>query len=338
MKCSKCNQEKELAKGRKFCKDCKNAYERNPKRGTPEAKEKTNKKQQEALLIKKNQNESDEKIDKNLKIKCIICNLDKSITLYKKKDINNKIINECLECNSKKCTRCNKIKELVKGRWCRECKNEYEVNRRSNTEIRKKIRENEKERYKKNKEVAIKNEITFNKNEKKVCSICKQEKTLDLYHLAKTKGKIRAECKECASIKRKEYYQKNREKTIKQTTEYQNKKRQNDPIFKLERNLRCRLYHAIRSQNAEKKFKTFDLTGCTFEYLQKHIENQFYDEMSWENYGKSGWEVDHIKPICKFNLLDDDELKKCFHYTNLQPLWEKENRKKSGKYQEITEI
>ena len=53
--------------------------------------------------------------------------------------------------------------------------------------------------------------------------------------------------------------------------------------------------------------------------------------MSWKNHGKYGWHIDHIKPCSKFNLIDPTEQKKCFHYTNLQPLWAKDNLTKYNK-------
>lgn len=52
--------------------------------------------------------------------------------------------------------------------------------------------------------------------------------------------------------------------------------------------------------------------------------------MSWDNFGE--WYIDHIKPCCSFDLTDIEQQKKCFHYTNLQPLWAIDNLKKSGKY------
>ena len=61
------------------------------------------------------------------------------------------------------------------------------------------------------------------------------------------------------------------------------------------------------------------------------VMKKFVSGMSWENYGK--WHIDHIKPCASFNLLEEDEQKKCFHYTNLQPLWAKDNLKKGGKYE-----
>ena len=69
------------------------------------------------------------------------------------------------------------------------------------------------------------------------------------------------------------------------------------------------------------------LIGCSIEKLKKHFEKQFKSDMSWFNYGK--WHIDHIKPCCKFDLRKISEQKKCFHYTNLQPLWAKENFRKN---------
>ena len=57
--------------------------------------------------------------------------------------------------------------------------------------------------------------------------------------------------------------------------------------------------------------------------------------MSWGNYGK--WHVDHIRPCASFNLVNEEEQKKCFHYTNLQPLWAKDNLSKGSKYYEDME-
>tara|TARA_R110000751_G_scaffold131998_3_gene234420 strand:- start:438 stop:656 length:219 start_codon:yes stop_codon:yes gene_type:complete len=69
-----------------------------------------------------------------------------------------------------------------------------------------------------------------------------------------------------------------------------------------------------------------------------HLEDQFQDGMSWENYGRpngdylEGWHIDHIKPCALFNLEDASQQKECFHYTNLQPLWAEDNLSKGDKY------
>ena len=62
--------------------------------------------------------------------------------------------------------------------------------------------------------------------------------------------------------------------------------------------------------------------------LKKHIEIQFKEGMSWENHSLNGWHIDHIIPCASFDLTDPDQQKKCFHYTNLQPLEKIENIKK----------
>ena len=54
--------------------------------------------------------------------------------------------------------------------------------------------------------------------------------------------------------------------------------------------------------------------------------------MTWENHTTHGWHIDHVKPCAVFDLSKPEEQKKCFHYTNLQPLWAKENLSKSGSW------
>jgi hypothetical protein len=73
--------------------------------------------------------------------------------------------------------------------------------------------------------------------------------------------------------------------------------------------------------------------GCTVDELKIYLESQFQPGMSWNNYGQDTWHIDHIKPLASFDLSNSDELKKAVHYTNLQPLWAKDNLKKSNKYE-----
>lgn len=72
-----------------------------------------------------------------------------------------------------------------------------------------------------------------------------------------------------------------------------------------------------------------ELIGCSYEELKVYINNQFKIGMNFDNYGE--WELDHIYPISKFNLNNIDEIKKCFNYKNIQPLWMFDNRSKSNK-------
>jgi hypothetical protein len=53
--------------------------------------------------------------------------------------------------------------------------------------------------------------------------------------------------------------------------------------------------------------------------------------MNWDNYGRKGWHIDHIKPLSSFDLTNKEQFKKACHYTNLQPMWYDENIKKEDK-------
>ena len=240
----------------------------------------------------------------------------------------NRIPNERKE----ECRKCFQIKTIPKGKtWCKECKNDYEKLRKSKFTETKKEEEKQKsqEYYKKIKENVA--EIVIDNTETKICSVCNDNKTLDEYFVAKCKGTIRAACKECLSKDRKEYYQANKKQINKQTSDYKVARCKVDPEFKILKTLRTRLWHALKNQKADKKYRTKQLTGCELPFLKGFLEAKFTEGMSWENHGE--WHLDHIKPCCSFDLKDDEEQKKCFHYTNLQPLWAQENLSKGGKYE-----
>ena len=95
---------------------------------------------------------------------------------------------------------------------------------------------------------------------------------------------------------------------------------------KIARNLRSRLNKAI-SGNFKSGSAVKEL-GCSIEEFKLHIESLWIDGMNWDNYGKNGWQIDHIKPLCKINLSDPQEFKAACHYSNLQPLWFKDNLEK----------
>lgn len=228
------------------------------------------------------------------------------------------------------CTKCFQVKIIPKNKtWCKDCKNEYERIRKQNMNDDQKnnLKNKNKEYYQKAKENV--KEVIIDNTVIKKCSKCNEEKTLDMFHIAKCKGTIRSMCKSCSSNERKTYYKNNREKTIKVNTAYTVSRCKTDPAFKLERTLRCRLYHALKSQAAIKKGRTLDLTSCQISYLRGYLEAKFEEGMTWENHGE--WHIDHIKPCCSFDLTKEEEQKKCFHYSNLQPLWAKDNLVKGGK-------
>ena len=129
---------------------------------------------------------------------------------------------------------------------------------------------------------------------------------------------------------RQEYIHINKEKLNKKRRKYLKIKKKNDITFKLLANLRNRIRHAIK-YNIKSNF-TKILLGCTVDFFKKYLETRFKKGMEWNNYGKKGWVIDHIRPCSSFDLSNPEEQKKCFHYTNLQPLWEIDNLKKASTY------
>jgi hypothetical protein len=90
----------------------------------------------------------------------------------------------------------------------------------------------------------------------------------------------------------------------------------------------------LKRSDTQKTDSTIQLAGCTIQQLKSFLEAEFEEGMTWDNYGE--WHVDHIRPCASFNLEDPEEQKKCFHWTNLQPLWARDNIRKGDKWEEPT--
>ena len=129
---------------------------------------------------------------------------------------------------------------------------------------------------------------------------------------------------------KKQYYKKH-DFYKKRKVECKLKRMKNDPIIKIGEILRSRLRCALKNKKTLKTSSAIELVGCSLSELKKHLEKQFKEGMSWGNHSLYGWHIDHIKPVSSFNLIDIDEQKKCFHYTNLQPLWAEDNLSKGSK-------
>ena len=102
--------------------------------------------------------------------------------------------------------------------------------------------------------------------------------------------------------------------------------------FRINKNLRGRVYVALK--RGCKSDTTMNLLGCTIDEFKMYFESLFTDGMSWEKYMEGGIHIDHIKPCISFDLTKEEEQRKCFHYTNLQPLWAIDNLKKGTKIYE----
>lgn len=192
----------------------------------------------------------------------------------------------------------------------------------------------------------IKNKNEFDKNKSRkdglssYCKICLKEARKKHYSINK----------EHINASAKSYYKKHREYIIKKVAEYRQtpkgkevgkksknkyekkwrkKQRETNPLFTLIECLRGRINKTI--QLNRKSARTIELLGCSIELFKQHIELQFTKGMTWQNHKRSGWHIDHIKPCSSFDLSKPEEQRKCFHYSNLQPLWAIDNLKKSDK-------
>jgi hypothetical protein len=152
----------------------------------------------------------------------------------------------------------------------------------------------------------------------KICSKCEKDKPLSEFHKhKKAKFGVTSICKICMYQYKKEKRNLIKQEKIKLALKN-----------KILNNLRSRLSHALKRNSKIKH--TLEYIGCTLEELKNHLESRFIDGMNWDNYGK--WHIDHIRPCARFDLSNPEEQHKCFHFSNLQPLWEKDNLIKGDKF------
>jgi len=124
----------------------------------------------------------------------------------------------------------------------------------------------------------------------------------------------------------KSNYKKNKNKINKRNLKYTVNRLKEDPFFRFTYSIRSRIRIGIKDNRIQTKKSnhTKELLCCSFDEARAHLEKQFRDNMSWENYGKY-WHIDHIIPVSFFNLEDSTEQYLAFHYGNLQPLTKEEN-------------
>lgn len=97
----------------------------------------------------------------------------------------------------------------------------------------------------------------------------------------------------------------------------------NDAEFVIMCRLRARLSKVLKSRGLQKTDASMRLVGCSLADFKQHLELQFLPGMTWAN--RSDWHIDHIQQCCTFDLSQQDQREKCFHYTNLRPLWTPDN-------------
>lgn len=162
------------------------------------------------------------------------------------------------------------------------------------------------------------------------------ESSLECYHKNPTRGKDSSRRWQKANSEKVKEYQ---DKWYVENKEHRNKWRKdryhNNLNYRLSISLRCRLNQAL--QNNQKSGSAVKDLGCSMEEFKKHLEDQFQEGMTWDNYGRKNgikcWHIDHIIPISSFDLSIREELDKACNYINLQPLWAIDNHKKGAKHE-----
>lgn len=148
----------------------------------------------------------------------------------------------------------------------------------------------------------------------------------NLYYRDYKKDNAKKQKKEDKQEYSRKYYIKNRSKIKDKTREYQKTYTKN--IYTKHRNnIRRRIKGYLQCKNISSITK--DWLGCSPKELKIYIESKFKTGMNWDNYGYYGWHIDHITPLSSAST--KDEFKKLIHYTNLQPLWAKDNLRKGAK-------
>ena len=107
--------------------------------------------------------------------------------------------------------------------------------------------------------------------------------------------------------------------------DYQKKRQQNDPLYVIAHRCRATIQSIIRRRGWKRICKTNEMLGCDWETLKLHLEHSFLKGMSWDN--RELWDIDHYHPLGAAKSME--EVVKLNHYTNLRPMWKKDNAKKS---------
>lgn len=129
----------------------------------------------------------------------------------------------------------------------------------------------------------------------------------------------------------KKWKDNNKEKLRKYARDYQKSRRDADPLFSMAHRMRNRLCRYIARGSAPKSKSQQEFIGCSWADFVMHIERQFSPGMGWHN--RSEWHLDHIIPLAQAK--NEGDLKFLGHFTNIRPMWAKDNRKKNAKLENL---
>ena len=176
----------------------------------------------------------------------------------------------------------------------------------------------------------------------KKCSKCEIISLKSNFHKrSKSNDGFQSQCNFCVNHYNRNYYSKNHDSELERCRKYkfQNREKINEYIknrlktdlnFKLASYMRNRLFKAYKVQNVMKTNKTIDLLECSHSFFKSWIIHQLFGNMTIDNFG-SVWQIDHCLAIASFNLLDENNLKACFNWINLRPMYVKDKIIKGDK-------
>ena len=226
-----------------------------------------------------------------------------------------------MEQETKKCSKCGEDKELKyfsndksksDGKYprCKICK--YSNDKQYREKNPEKKKEMDKKYYEKNKEKIKLNSITWYENNKD--------------YGQQVRKKWYNNNKEKVDISRKKHYQEN----IQFYKEYHRIYNRDRYRTNLNYRIKTITNKRIRDYIKNKNKPTLEFLGCSIDDFKKWIQYQFDDNMNWDNMGKY-WSFDHVIPCNNFDLSKQEEIDKCYNWTNLRPLEKPENSSKGSK-------
>ena len=313
---------------------------------------------------------------------CKSCGIEKEITEFYYRKENNAYRTECKKCmlDKQKLKRSKKEKKkneriIPESKICTKCKtdkpiSEYRIMKSGyinsvclSCEYKQNMdryykRKMKNPKYVEQKQIEKQNEILI-KNNKKICCICKREKSLEEFYYRKDLKKYRNWCIECEKNRTKDFYENNKDDILdkqhqsykenrdvilarkkdyakrhkEQLKEYHTKyvynRRKNDDIFHFRSQIRHLINQSFRRRGIQKNGKTEEIVGCDFETFNNYLLETYKKNYGVEWDEKEEVHIDHIIPLSTANT--EDEIIKLCHYTNLQLLKAKDNLDKKDK-------
>jgi hypothetical protein len=244
--------------------------------------------------------------------KCSKCEIEKELSdFYKKKSGKDGFEARCKECILSKCKvyyQDNKDERL----------DYYYNNREEIIEKKKTYREDNIEKIsKREREYYLLNKDRENEKDREYYLLNK--------HSISERKKIKYNENADKERSRLSLYRKNNKDRINEKIRL---RKQNDPLYKAKLAIRSTISCSIRKKGYKKNSRTYEILCCSYEDFKQHIEKQFTDGMSWDNYGE--WHLDHKTPVSWAET--EEQVYELNKYTNFQPLWEFDNLSKGNKW------